>query len=765
MAKKKNSLRKPSTASGKPQKKRLTRESTSFLAVRQGCIFVLLAAVAFLIYSNTLQSPFVFDDGPNVQNNRTIRLTRFGWGGIKEAGLESLTAKRPVATISFALNYYFHGYRLWGYHVVNILIHAATGFFLYLFVRTLLSSPSFHPNFKAYRWIAFFAALIWMVHPLHTQSVTYIVQRMNSLASMFYVLSLLFYAKARRSEVKKKKGLFFACSVLSGILALGSKEIAATLPIFIFLYEWYFHQDLNWKWLKRRILPVAGVLLLFAVIGSMFLGAHPIENILAGYDGFDFTPSQRLLTEFRVVIFYFSLLVFPHPSRLNLDHDFALSRSLVDPVTTLLSIGLIAASIGLAIYLAKRKPLYSFCIIWFLGQLVIESSVIGLDILFEHRTYLPSMMVILMAVILINLHLKRKWIQIGILCAVVTAFSVWTYERNLIWGDAVTLWRDCIKKSPHKARPYNNLGSALLPQGKVREAIAQYERAIELDPDNATIHYNLAFAMEKQGRQDSALKYYRLALDLNPFHAKSHLNLGIILHRQGDIEDAIRHYREVIRIDPENAKAYYDLGVAYSEQGNTKEATYHFRAALKINPDYEKARIHLKQVKAGSHGSMTTRGQSDARDDLALGNRLAREGHLEEAMAHFSQALQTDPDSADVHLSIGNVRLLKGKTNDAIASYTKAIAIRPGMIEAHLSLANAYAQKARTKEVVEHSRQALHIDPDNADAHMFLANALAAEGRITEAIEHYTSALEIRPDDADALAKLARLRRKEASND
>ncbi len=494
--------------------------------VREILVLSLLAILVFSIYSVTLEGPFVLDDLRNIENNPHIRLTRLTLDGIARAGLESPSSSRPVANISFALNYYFHRYGVLGYHLVNILIHATTGILLYLFAKTTLSLPSLRSRYEAHGWIPFMTALIWLVHPLQTQSVTYIVQRMNSMAAMFYVLSFFLYAKARLAEEKKKRWAFFAGCTLAGILSLGSKEIAATLPFFIFLYEWYFFQELSRIWLKRHVLPLVWILILLAVVSFMYLGADPLEVIVRTYQGRDFTLTERVLTEFRVVIFYISLLIFPHPSRLNLDHDFPISHSLTDPITTVLSMGAIAGLIGLAFYVGKKERLLSFCILWLLGNLVIESTVIGLEIIFEHRMYLPSMLICFMAVTLAYRHIKSKWLVVGVLSAVTVMFSIWTYERNSIWSDNVVLWRDCVDKSPKKARPHNSLGVALASQGRLDEAIGHYSEALRIKPGFAEAHTNLGNALFSQGRLDEAIGHYSEALRIKTRRCRGTEELG-----------------------------------------------------------------------------------------------------------------------------------------------------------------------------------------------------------------------------------------------
>jgi hypothetical protein len=223
---------------------------------------------------------------------------------------------------------------------------------------------------------------------------------------------------------------------------------------------------------------------LIGLIALIYLGANPWEKLASIRDfvAKEFTFAERVLTQFRVVIHYISLVIFPHPSRLNLDYDFPLSHSLTDPITTLFCMGAIAGLIGLAIYMAKKERLLSFCILWFLGNLVIESSFIPLAVIFEHRTYLPSMLVSLAAVTLAFRYIKLKWLKVGVFCAVLVVSSVWTYHRNSIWSDEVTLWGDCVEKSPKKPRPRLNLAMALDSKRRLEEAMSHFYEALRIKP-------------------------------------------------------------------------------------------------------------------------------------------------------------------------------------------------------------------------------------------------------------------------------------------
>jgi tetratricopeptide (TPR) repeat protein len=596
-------LNKPSTA--RPAgpiiaPKRQSRQDIADFTLRMS-LAGLTVFLIFFIYSSNLEGPFVFDDGRNIKDNPAIRLIDISWPELKEAATKSPLHNRPLAYVSFALNYYFTGYRTVGYRLVNILIHMLAGVFLYFFLKTTLGLPSLQPRFGNSRWLPYIAVLIWLVHPLHTQSVTYLVQRMNSMAAMFYILSMLCYARARWTQVPTFRWLLAAACLMSGILALATKETAATLPGFILIYEWFFFQDLSRDWLKRHLPFIAGIVIMFIGIAFIYLGGHPLENILSRYELRNFTPAQRILTEFRVVFLYLTLILFPHPNRLNLDYDFTLSNSLVDPVTTLLALLGIIVLVAGALWLANKERLISFCLLWYCGNLVIESSIIGLELVFEHRTYLPSMMMTLAAVILVDRYLKSNILKAAAICSITLVFAAWTYERNAVWSNPVSLWRDVVAKSPQKVRPHNNLGNALKHQGNYQEAIAHFNKALKINPGYAKAHNNLGTVLAAQGKTDEAIKHFGMALYINPGYAAAHSNVGAALAGRDELEKAIVHFREALRLKPNYAKVHSNLGAALVRQGKLQEALEHFYIALKLKPDdvqtYKNLQICLKLIK------------------------------------------------------------------------------------------------------------------------------------------------------------------------
>jgi hypothetical protein len=352
---------------------------------------VLIAGVALVVYSNAFHVPFHFDDRPNIVENPSIHTTVLTWDWLKR--LIKITYPVSIRVFSYftlALNYYFGGFNVFGYHLVNFFIHIASGIFLYWFLLLTFNLPSLKEKYGPISYkVALFSSLIFIAHPIQTQSVTYIIQRMASMAGMFYLLSLVLYIKGRLST-GWPRGFYFGGMVLSYLLGVFSKENVAILPLFICLYEFYFFQKFDLTPRGKNILfTLIGALLVLGAFGFVIWGDRYIQVIREGYEYRTFSMSERVLTQSRVVLYYLTLLAFPHPSRLNLDYDFPISKTILDPPTTLISILIIAGLIGYSIWTAKKRPVLSFCILWYFGNLVIESSIFPLEMVYEHRLYLP----------------------------------------------------------------------------------------------------------------------------------------------------------------------------------------------------------------------------------------------------------------------------------------------------------------------------------------------------------------------------------------
>ena len=691
-----------------------------------------LFVLCTVIYSNTLHSPFVLDDIPSISENTNIRLINFDFQGLYDSGFKT-PGLRPVAHISFALNYYFGGYDVVGYHLVNIIIHFINGVLVYFLALSIFShsGPS-HAQWMNHSAIgptflmSLFAALFFVAHPLQTQSVTYMVQRMTSMSAMFYFLSFIFYIRGRLCQIGWQRLILFLGCFVSWVFALGSKQTAVTLPVTILLYELYFFQDLNTAWLKRNLKYFLMLTLMVCLFAFFYLGVNPIDNILGTGAFRDFTMGERLLTQFRVIVFYISLIFYPHPSRLNLFHRITTSHSLVDPITTLLSLLTILGLLGIAVYLFRRNRLISFGILWFFINLALESSVIWLAMIYEHRLYLPIFGPVLIVTYLIfNFPIKRRLWAVMVSAFIILCLGTAAYLRNKVWQDETTLWSDVLSKNPQSHIAHIGLGLALVKQDKITEGIMHYYGALRIEPLNLEAHINLGAALVIQGKIDEAIKHYNAALRMNPGLDKAHYGLAHALTKLGKTDEAIKHYSEVLRIKPDIPVVHTRLGIAFSGQNRMENAVRHFSEALRLNP---------KSVEAHNN----------------LGLALTKQGRIAEAIKCFNDALKINPYCFDAHHNLGLALANQGKMNAAIKHFSKALQINPNQANAQVNLGVALINQNKTEEAIKHFFDALKIEPKNAYAHYNIGVALASLGRVEEAVGHLSEAIKINPEYAEA---------------
>ncbi|NQZ99563.1 MAG: hypothetical protein HRU01_23895, partial [Myxococcales bacterium] len=428
-----------------------------------GATIVCTAVLCAVLYSSVLDAPFTFDDHGALVDNPSVR-----WDKIEpQKVIRTLLLpynRRPVANLTFALNYYFHRYEVFGYHAVNVAVHFANGLLVYALALVTLRrfrrlSGQRGPGLSrdAVRVGAFFASLLFVAHPLQTQSVTYVVQRMNSLAALFYLSSLLLYIHGRDHTDHRTRVRWFVAAGVSGLLAVGSKQNAITLPVAIWFYEAFFYRDLDRAWLIRSAMRLGAPLL---------LGACALYYIIVwgpdfGYLRRDFGMGERLLTQPRVVMLYIGLIALPLPSRLNLMHDIETSTSLFSPPTTAIAMFALLALVAAGLRLAPQHRLWSFGVLWFFLHLVVESTILPLEMVFEHRTYLPLVGVMVAAggaVGMLRDRTPRVAWTAAMVC--VALLGVGTFLRNQDWQDNFILWADIAAKSPQMARAHGNRGQA-----------------------------------------------------------------------------------------------------------------------------------------------------------------------------------------------------------------------------------------------------------------------------------------------------------------
>jgi protein O-mannosyl-transferase len=702
----------------------------------------LIAVVALGAYANTFHVPFTFDDRPNISENPNIQIKTLTFDQFERLARNTYKETiRIFAYFTFALNYYFGRLDVFGYHLVNLLIHIASGILLYWLLLLTLNLPSLKEDYNSIALpITFFSSLLFISHPVQTQSVTYIVQRMASMATMLYLLAMLLYVKARLSQGRKRL-LYLIGMTLSFLLGLFTKENVATLPLFIALYEFYFFQNLDLNFKRKKILTyVTGAVLLIGILMLFVWGKRYFDVIIEGYKTRDFTLMERVLTQFRIVLYYVTLLLYPHPSRLNLDYDFPISKGILDPPTTLLSILIIAGLIGYSIRTAKKMPLLSFFTLWYFGNLMIESSIFPLELVFEHRLYLPAIGPFVLFAILVvrswekvkerlRLRLRKdgfrtrttdtpagrnalpragtdtitRWRDYPLWVFFLTftlLFGIGAFQRNTLWKNEITLWEDCVKKSPKKARTFYNLGRAYHDAGRYKEAVEVYQKATLLKPNYQLAHNGLGMAYKALGFYKEAMEAFQTAFRIQP---NSHLglkalsNLGAIyieMDRQGE---AIEILKKAIQLQPNDADIHYKLGLAYYKAGRYQEAIKSYQNAIQSKP-----------------------GDSDTYNNLGL--IYYHLGHYRDAVEAFKKAIVLKSDDEELHYKLGVTWAALGNHTAAIESYKETIRIKQDHVNARFNLGLSYLALKRRDLALEQYRILKGLEKDSAQKLFALIN-------------------------------------------
>jgi protein O-mannosyl-transferase len=548
-----------------------------------------ISILGIIIYSNSFTCSFHFDDIPRIVDNTNIRNladVKTWW---------NYYPTRPVGIFTFVLNYHFNQLDVRYWHLVNLVIHLINSGLVWWLALLILSTPSMkdNPMNRHKNAIAFFTALLFVSHPLATQSVTYIVQRFASLVTMFYLLSATLYMKARLTDkMTSAAWLMYTGSLISALLAMLTKENAFTLPPALLLFELFFFRikklSINFRD-YRVLLFIAAFLSVIIFLAFQFSSA--ILNSIPPSNGnnYTITPINYLFTQFSVILKYIQLLFLPVNQ--NLDYDFPISESFFTP-RTLLSFLVLLMILVLAAFLYKRHRILSFGIFWFFLTLSVESSFIPIkDLIFEHRTYLPSVgfFLALCSGIYILLWNKYKNLAISILLMIVASNTILAYERNKVWKDDLTLWDDNVSKSPNKAGPVLNRGVAY---GKLKQwdkSTADYLRAIEINPNYSTAYSNLGINWGNLEQWDKSIEACSRAIELEPKYIEAYYNRGFAYSNLGIRDKAISDYTKAIGIDPKYAIAYYNRGIDWFNLGKWEKSIADFSKVVEIDPSFSAA--------------------------------------------------------------------------------------------------------------------------------------------------------------------------------
>jgi len=571
-------------------------------ARRYTFVFLSLFFVLLLIYSNSFDSSFHFDDTPNILSNPNVQPDSLSWEELKKSfygrHLDQEEIKRPFSYMTLAINYYFSGNNVFSYHVVNFVIHFISAAFLFLLLYNTLKLPLLKRRYEKSAYaIALLAVFFWATHPIQLTAVTYIVQRMAGMAGMFYVMAMYFYLKARTNPRWGRQIVFYGLCGLAALFAFASKENAAMLPVVLFVFDLLLIQGLSRENLKRAGWLAAAAGLVFVVLAFFYVDAG---SLFSGYDNRPFTLAERLMTQPRIVMLYISLLFYPVSSRLMFIHDMPLSHSLIDPWTTAASLLAILLLLAAALYYARKWPLIAFCVIFFFINHFIESSIIPLELVYEHRNYIPSMLFFVLAAVVMVRVLDYFSYKSGLqflmafgFCFLLAAQAHTTYDRNKIWKNEILLWTSNTSKAPKTSRVHTNLGNAYADLGINSKAVKQFKKALELKnikrkENLAKLLHNAGVASRHEGDGELALRYFKKALEINPGRESTLALLCEVYIERGRLKEANSQLQARIRDETKlrSAKLLYVYALVMYHRGNIEKALALARRSLRKNPDY-----------------------------------------------------------------------------------------------------------------------------------------------------------------------------------
>ena len=742
-------------------------------------VLILISMVAVTIYSNTFFSSFHFDDSHAIVNNFDLR----DLGNFLE-----FSGSRFIGYLSFALNYHFGKLNVFGYHLINLIIHILNGLLVYWLVLLLLkislkssglddSSPGTQHLFP---WVALTTSLLFVVHPIQTQAVTYIVQRFASLATLFYLLSVVTYLEFRvHPPTNKKRFLWYLLALLSTVIAMKTKEISFTLPLILILTDVAFPRPGNhFRWIA--LIPF---LLTLPIIPL----SHP--EVLEPSDGEFVSITDNinrwdyLLTQFRVIMTYLRLVFVPVHQ--NIDYDFPLYHSLLD-IPILLSFVFLFALFCLSIFLIKKTPLslhnssfpahylrlIGFGILWFFITISVESSIIPIaDVIFEHRMYLPSVGLFMALVLMVYPLLTRPPLRhagdkstsaffrsapkpVLFISPILILLSLLTYQRNNIWIDGISLWKDAVAKAPGNARAHVSLGHAYKKAGKIDHAITENWIAIDLKPNYAKAYNNLGVAYKDLGQHERAIETLQKALEIDSHYSQAYNSLGSIYNDLGQYDEAVIHYQKAIQIHPGFVRAHYNLGNALRELGQWDKAIKAYQIAILKRPDFAMANNNLANIFAaqGRTEEAIEAYQSALRyqpEHIKARNNLATVykdlGRYGEAIREWKAVLKDSPNYQPAHYNLALAFQDLGNISGAIDQYLTAIRLKPSDVAAHNNLADLYIQQEKFQEAIEEYQWALDIDPRQIQTHYNFGILLTRLGNIEEAREQYEQVLRLDP--------------------
>jgi tetratricopeptide (TPR) repeat protein len=644
---------------------------------------------ALAAYANSFSGPFVFDDNPAIPQNSTIRHFWSAWSPPARLTVEG----RPIINLSLALNYALGGLNVPGYHALNLCIHILAGLGLFGIIRRSFLLPVLREEFGAVALpMAFTAALIWTVHPLQTESVTYIIQRAESLMSLFYLLTLYCFIRGVESGSRQlglqgqeprstpapnsqlsalsfrrpvlrglDEGGWFAASILCCLIGMGCKENMVSAPLVVFLYDRTFVTgSFREAWRQRRWF--------YGCLAGTWLGLGLLEVAMGGKRGevagfgtsipwWTFVST----TQFQAVAHYLWLAVWPHP----LVFEYGTNWNHPGPV---LPYAVVVTALIAGTFIAWwRWPALGFLGVFFFAILAPTSLVPGeTQVMVEHRMYLPLAAVVIAIVTGAFARAGPRIIVLFMALSIALGFLTW--RRNQDYRTAESIWADTVAKRPMNSVARHELARTYYIAGRLAEAIGQYQEALRISPADIDARDALEGALFKSGRVAECLQQCEADVRLWPDHADIHNNLGNALVAAGRRPEALEQYKEAVRLKPDHPEAQYNLGKLLALSGDVPAGLGHFAEAVRLQPDYVEARYNLayaltllnRKPEAIAQYETAIKLQTDYADArYNLGVLLAQQGRFDEAREQFEEILRLKPDYGAARAGLARLQTLQ----------------------------------------------------------------------------------------------------------
>src|ERR1022692_1555649 len=685
----------------------------------------LILALTLACYWPALRGEMVWDDDAHVTKPglRSVAGLWQIW-----ANLRATQQYYPLLHSAFWLEHRLWGDATLGYHLANVLLHAAAAGLLVLILRRL-GVPG-----------AWLAGLLFAVHPVCVESVAWISEQKNTLSLVIYLLAALAYLRFDRDRGRPAAGRAYAAASMLFVCALLTKTVTATLPAALLVVFWWRCGRLSWR---RDVLPLTPWFVC-ALASGLFTSW--VERILIGAQGagFDLTLAQRCLLAGRVIWFYLGKLAWP--ANLIFVYPHWDVRSAAAGWMGYLAAAVLATAALWLLRKRSRGPLAAW--LFFVGSLFPALGFFNVyPFLFsyvaDHFQYLASMGVIAAAAagaagLLARAAPAARAAGWGLVAMLVLALAALSNAQSRTYADQRTLYETTIERNPGCWMAHNNLGLWYEGRGDSDVAIAQYEEALRLKKDNATAHNNLGGLLRKvPERSAEAFAHIQEALRLQPDYTEAQNNLGVWYEDRGDLENAIAHFQEALRLEPDYAEAHNNLGsVLARTPSRLTEAIVQFQEALRVRPGFAEA-----------HNNLGTAW-------------LNTPGRLNDAVGEYQEALRIRPDFAEAHKNLGNAWLrMPDRLNESIAHYGEALRLQPDNAEAHNNMGLALGAQGRTTEAVAQYKEALRLMPGYAEIRFSIALALLkAPGRENEAAEQLEAFLQARPGNERARRILAQIR-------